>query len=276
MKNIKLYLFSIIAALSLTSCYVFEMLGGGGAKVWDISMYGPMDDARGFVDSTGERRLIIFPLRIMATPKHLAYFKEYLNAKKKQGYVVYYETIKICDDGENLTTQHIDTLRRKFRRVVGCDPEEEVNYNNRHIKDEHMRNNYNLHPWIDSLGLTTVADHHLDMSLTQIIDYYERNYKAIPLSQSDFNTPLAATKYRPSDTIAHTKYYLVWEPRAKFIVDQVVTSASQKIIVVCSQDLMGYMLRPLFKRGYRSHYGYGAREDYKNLLNQSNKRCDTL
>lgn len=268
MKKIIQLALMIAAGCCLTSCYLFQMIGGGdNAEFYDRAMYSPMSDARAFCDTTN-RKLIILPMKLYAKPKHLAYFKEYLDVKKEQGYVVYYETIDLCAQNENLTTDQIDTLRRKFRRVVGYDLNAPLARYNDKIGKQFYRDNHILTPWLDSLGLTTTKDFHVDMSLAQIVDSYQQNYKQINLTPSDFSTPLNAPKYLPSDTVAHAKYYMLYEPRAQYIVEQVVNSSNPKIIVVCSEDLMGYMLRPLFQQKYRSKYGYGAQIDLQNHTSQ--------
>lgn len=250
----------IAVALSLSSCAVFQLFGADpGRSYYDSYMHYPIRSARQFVDSTG-REVILVPMIEMAEANHLAAMRIYLNQKKADGFVVFYESVDTVNlsEGESFNSMELDTLRRKFRRVTRVDLSREPSSYTKHVSARDCRNWYSLNAWRDSLGLTTSRDVAVDMSLSQLINHYETNHKPIVLTANDYEIPLTSSKYSPLDTVAHHSYYINFAPRTARVAQKIEQSGERKIILLYSRDLSGYLTEHIFRLGYTPNYGFSA------------------
>ena len=158
-----------------------------------------------------------------------AFFDEirtYLDSLKREGYVVFYEGI----DEEGIDSLSLDTLQRKFRRVVGLHL---TGYNDE--RNESLPRMFKSERYVTqtrtNLGLTTEQDIRADFSLDHLIAEFEKKEKEIVLTDCDWNTGLME-KYKPNDKTKYNKYYMIHTLRNDHVKKMVEESEHSKIVIL--------------------------------------------
>lgn len=194
---LKMLAIFIIAASSM-SCSMFAKHG------IPLTSSQIFESVQSFIDSTGTRTVVLFPMWHVAKSSEYARIADYLDTLKAHGYVTFCEGVlatdkysdslsissvselrAICSPNDSV---RLDTLRRKMRKILG------QNLGSMH--DEMAFRHGMVVQTIDMLRLTGDRDYWVDMTYADVIQEFEEKFGEIVLSQYDYECPLDSQEYK--------------------------------------------------------------------------------
>jgi hypothetical protein len=152
---------------------------------------------------------------------------------KKNGYVLFYEFV----DFDKAT----DPEKRKLRKLVGFIPTPEA-YKKQleSLKGEHVEQENS-----QFMNLVNNKDFNVDVTPSEILKAYEKEYGKIELTDTDMNTPISETitDVYPKDRFEK----IILDFRNKHLADAVNTSKYDKIIILYGTEHEKGLIRELKK-----------------------------
>jgi len=173
--------------------------------------------------------------------------KSTVDSLRKQGYSIFYESVKMSAETDTLVQ---DTVYRKFRKIGGIHLTSYDNVDNKSIKK------YQLNGLIaqtqDNTGVNSMTDIRADIPLDSIIKLFELDKGKILLSDCDYKTPLN-DKYNCSSVSKNIRDYLMLSIRNRVLADKIQSDNHSKIAVI--YGLLHYkgVLEELQKRNSEWH-----------------------
>jgi hypothetical protein len=189
------------------------------------------------------REIVMIGMMHVEKPEFFDEIRQYLDSVKREGYVVFYEGIR-NGNKEDADSLRIDTILRKFRRVVGVDLD--LFYSNEKL----LSGKYTMQT-LTILGLTTEKDINTDMTYNELITEYEKRYGEIVLSDYDWQTDLGE-KYRrrKAGKQKYSEYRMTNTIREDFVVEKVLNSSHEKIVLLYGAAHWYSLYPPFRDTGY--------------------------
>lgn len=236
--NIRARLLSIVAFLCVISAF-------SGCATIGLSLYRVMgtgmDTRLKLKHPETGREIVMIGMIHLERPEFFEEIRLYLDSiKREDGYVVFYEKV----GREGIDSMRLDTLLRKFRRVVGIDLR---------VRDENLMSQKKfVMQSLSRLGLTTNRDIRVDMTWDEMITEYEKRYEEIVLTDYDWQTPLTEKyKRRKSGKQEYSSYPMLHTIRNEYIFEKMEQSPHQKIALIYGKWHWWFIYPKLEDAGYR-------------------------
>lgn len=191
------------------------------------------------------REIIYLANAHLGSEKYFEEIKDFINQKRKEGYIIYYEGLT-REDIENQPLQ--DTLNMKFRKLLG------YNLKGGYADEENKSLPKCFKKYVGqtktNTGINEVTDINVDLSLNRLLDLYEAKYGKIKLDEYDFSTPLNET-YKCDHLNA--EYVISHEFRDEYLTDKLLNSKDEKIVLLYGKAHWLLAIYPVLvhKNGYK-------------------------
>lgn len=191
------------------------------------------------------REIIYLANAHLGSEKYFEEIKDYINQKRKEGYVIYYEGIT-REDIENENLQ--DTLNLKFRKLLGYSLK--GSYADEDNKSLPKCFKKYVGQTMTNTGINNATDINVDLSLNKLLDLYEAKYGKINLDECDFNTPLNE-KYKCGHLNA--EYTISHKFRDEYLIEKLLNSKDDKIVLLYGRAHWLQAIYPtlVHKNGYK-------------------------
>lgn len=186
MKKLTITGLSFIFMMTFNSCVTAVLRKVGALE----------DSARIRTITDGEKKLVYIPMVHIGRKKFYEDVKRKIDSLKKDGYVVYYEGVRV----NSVDAATLDTINRKFRVILPIDiihSKKKGGYidtieNSLMGRKVKAIKKYNLvnQPSVYKLGIDTSIDIRADVTYGDIVNEYEKKYGKIILTECDLNTSL--------------------------------------------------------------------------------------
>ncbi|MDN3678586.1 hypothetical protein QWY90_14820 [Flavobacterium paronense] len=241
MKRIKiliyLTLFSLLSCTSFKVNLAFKMLGLYDDNV-ELSKF-----------TNGEKEVVFFPMHHLGTKLFYDDVKTKIDSLKKIGYFFYTEEVKgIKNDSTTL---------RKSIKLTGI-PFSRNNAGYRHYFDSIYKGKVKFkkeifdQPSPGKLALDGSNTKTVDVTLKEMIDYYESKYGEIKLEPCDFEKSLyekTNCKYKPMEKKVREDLYIGF--RNKNILKTFFNDSHKKIAFIYGADHLIGIREELLKQGFK-------------------------
>ena len=167
----------------------------------------------------------------------------YLDGLRSRGYHLFFEGVTLPD---NLDSCHIDTLRRKFRKLLGVDTQTLYPHMARKHKGWIVQN-------LPAFPLGT-NEHIVDLSLDELVSLYEQRYEPVVLEEFDLQCPLGSEEYGRHHSSKGFSSFICsrfYSPRDSLLKAHVLNDGYDKIAVIYGSEHCSYL-----KNELRYRYGY--------------------
>lgn len=207
------------------------------------------------VDSCRNRSIVIVPMFHIGQTEDYEKIGYFLDGLKANGYVVFKEGIKPADSITDSAT--IDTLERKFRRILGLD------------LDTYTSNGASKHRgWTvqseELLHINTDKDINTDVTIDEFVRQFELENGPIILDEYDFTCPIGenANYKRKLPKGYNWKFIsIVSTYRDKVLWDHIINDGYDKIAIVYGGDHTKLMKYSLKREGFRMKYPRGKQRN---------------
>lgn len=228
--------------MSLTSCGICEKIIGSGSSFRTKSTISQSFE---LVDSTGTKTVILIPMVHIGSAKDYHKIGIYLDGLRSRGFTVLYEGIGDPEEAE--PTPEMDTILRKFRRIIGKD----IFYG--HDFQAKRRNEKWIGQDYDLVRIDRENDICPDMSITEIVCKYEEKFGPVILDSKDMKCPIGTEDYKRKRLCGES--YVLRDIRDKKLLEAILDEKYQNIAVVYgSAHCESIKGRLIFKNGYRPRF----------------------
>lgn len=194
-----------------------------------------------------QKEIIFIPMVHVGYTSTYQQINKALDSLRNQGYLICYEGVKLS----NSDSLRLDTLQRKFRKIVGMHLSQYSDKSNKNLpkvaRRIHRKSNYTAQTNA-LIGIDTLRDVNLDLSLSELIAVYEKKHQQITLTQYDWSVPLGE-KYR-------CQHYgelhdLLHTFRNQYIMDYIQTSTAPKVVLVYGSKHFFWLYPKLLNAGFQ-------------------------
>lgn len=189
------------------------------------------------VASNGRKQVVYLPMHHIGKQSFYDDVKKKIDSLRKDGYVFYYEGLKLSTNDDSLA---IDTLAKKLRKIMGLDLSllrsnggyidtstgNFMGRKNNFVKRYNLVNQERAGTLMD-----TTIDRRADVSLSDLIPALEAELGPIPLDACDYSTPMGQ-KYTCKKYKLKEYSRAALEYRNKWIAEEVRRDTSLKIAIV--------------------------------------------
>lgn len=168
------------------------------------------------------KNIVFIPIAHASTPEFYAAVTDSVKKYKDDGYIVYYE--QIINDRQ-LKADDIDTVRLKFRKMMGIEPSRQT-YGILKRLFPHIV----PQPAYSDMGITE-SDINADVSLTDIVNEYERQYGYVNLNDCDYKSGFESIVYN-CDKLNHDIMPIILDFRNEHVVNMILNEKYQKILII--------------------------------------------
>ncbi len=237
MKSTKIYNLGLMLCLMSCKSYFFNY------ALQDIGVYDDKIDLIQFESKNSSK--ILIPLNHIGTEKYYYSLKKNIDSLDKKGYHIYYEQLAASSN---------DTILRKFKKIRG------IPYNTNGYTDNidslfkgkfKPKKKLISQPSYKDLGLQNSNSSNLDVSIEDLINYYELKYGAILLENCDFETGLL--QISNCNDIAMSPEILqdlIVNFRNNYILQYLENDTFPKVAIIYGRDHMEGISEGLTKMGY--------------------------
>lgn len=191
-----------------------------------------------------ERSIVFIPMHHLGTESFYNNVKNKTDSLKNENYYFLYEKVNI--DRKN------DTLMRKFRKIFGV-PLTRLNSGYKKLLDSlypNVKYKKSLidQPSYEKFGLDSQNSKNVDANSKEIIDYYEKKYGEITLTDCDYKTSVYEkyTKCKEENKIPKKQSEdAVINFRNHIVVENIKESPHQKIAVIYGEGHIEGILKKL-------------------------------
>lgn len=194
-----------------------------------------------------DKTLVLFPMVHINHPEFYADAKSKLQQLRKQGYTVFFESVALRDS-TSFTSQELDTIKRKTRKIVGMHFTNFKDKKNKSIPNAIRNNNY-ISQSRENLGMQP-EDFIVDIPMDVLIEIYEEKYGDIKLTPCDWETDYlekynceTIPEVRADDMIVYT--------RNDTIEKRVYESELKKIALVYGGQHFQFLKGGFQQHGYK-------------------------
>lgn len=192
-----------------------------------------------------DKEVVFFPISHLGTAKYYNDVNKKIDSLKMKNYFFYYEKIK---------NQNLDTISfRKFRKVTLL-PYLKGGYKewvDSVLKIELKKKLINQ-PSYETMGLDASNSKNIDVSIHEMISYYEKNYSEIILEPCDINTSVykeSSCKNTKKDKVFAEQVILNF--RNRNVINYLVKDSLQKVAIIYGSNHIPGMKQELIKLGYK-------------------------
>lgn len=240
MKKVFLSFIALCFILSATSCgrMIFNIIHPNKMKAYE------------YYNEDTEASIVAFSMVHIHEPEYYKNIKDSVLSLKAKGYKVYYEGVTLNDNTDSLT---VDTLVRKFRKVLGFQMFSEKGYldpDNKSIPKYFKKKKFVMQR-LENVGIDTITDIHADMSLNQLFTTYEKEYGEIELENCDFETPFIE-EYDCETT--GSSFDFLQSIRDDHLAEMIENSEHKKIIIMYGAAHHKFLYPSLIKQGYEPQF----------------------
>lgn len=198
----------LILAMSFSSCTTMLAIKTLRQEEASVSTY-----------TNGTKTIHFIGVAHVAKPEFYESVIEQIKADKKDSFVLFYEKAKWENES--------DSTLRKFRRFIGLIPSTD-NYKE-HLKPLISRG-YVVQDNNRFLNLVDTLDFNMDVSVSEMVEAYERKFGPIVLSEIDFDTPLKSSLpvHEPRSQVRD----IIIDYRNSCLAKEIHNSKHKKITVV--------------------------------------------
>ncbi len=178
--------------------------------------------------SNGTKSILFVSNHHMGKPRYYENLEAVIKCYKSKGYIVFYEGIRKSELTDSIM---IDLESRKFRKFLGFIPSSD-NYDS-------LSNNFKLlkkfviQPKKEELGIDS-SDIKVDISVTELIAEYEKNYWEITLDSIDINTPINQNTKRTWNSSNFMKIAINY--RNENLTKRILALPQEKILIIYGAD----------------------------------------
>lgn len=191
------------------------------------------------------QRIVFIGMTHIAKPNFFQQVNRQVDSLRNAGYTFYKEGVYYEDD---TSKQKKDTLRRKFRQLMGLTIGDYSNKDNKSLPKFFTNGDYIMQS--DSLIGIQKTDILADLSYNELIKIHENKYGEILLTQCDWDTSIF-DNYKCKDGNAYKKnFYVVDIARTDFLFQQITSSTDDKIAIVYGAGHFKWLYPKLIKSGY--------------------------
>lgn len=201
------------------------------------------------LDSSETKSIVLVPSVHVGSKEDYEKIAFFLDGLKSNGYVIFHEGMYLPGNVDSLLQ---DTLVRKYRKMVGCNPSQM--FAKKIIKHE---------GWISQsdvmlkevMHVSTDKDICTDISLKEFIDCFENIYGPIILDDYDMTCPLKSREYKsrlPNASYAMNQAML--KLRDERLLDHVLNDGFDKIAVLYGSCHTCRLKFELLSRGFHFKY----------------------
>lgn len=221
-------------------------------------------------DSSG-RSIILIGMAHAGKPVFYENVRKLLDSLRAEGYVVFHEGVGRTRDMDSLV---LDTLQRKFRKILGFHLTDYLN------EDNKSRKPYNKKKYIiqsdELLGIDFVSPDciHADYMIYDLIKRYEQDKGEIILTEYDWNTSLME-KYDPKksgDTTTYYRRYLVHTLRNEHVAKMIAESPYQKIVILYGRGHMHHIINRELKDSLQLTHNWDREREEKQQKKEQRKK----
>ncbi|MBW2963025.1 hypothetical protein [Mesonia aestuariivivens] len=162
-----------------------------------------------FYNQEKDKTLVIFPMLHINHPEFYADAKIKLEKLRQQGYTVFLEGVAL-EDSTAFSSQQIDTITRKMRKITGYNLSNYKNEENKSIPKA-IRNSKYISESHENMGIQP-EDITVDIRMNELIEIYEEKYGPIKLTTCDWQTDYLekyecepVPKVRTDDILVYTR-----------------------------------------------------------------------
>lgn len=195
-----------------------------------------------FYNNEQDKTIVFVPMVHVSTPEFYQDVKTKLDSLRTMGYVVFYESVAF--DTKKYNHKELDTIYRKFRKLVGFNLTNYKDSTNKSIPKFYSNDKY-ISQNNDLIGIEK-NDLKVDLPADTIIKLYEKKVEKIILSDCDFNTPLQA-EYNCKTL---NWFYAIHTFRDDFIEKKTLASDYKKIAMVYGSEHFHFYRGTLQSHGY--------------------------
>jgi len=200
-----------------------------------------------FYNQEKDKTLVIFPVLHINHPEFYADAKVKLEKLRQQGYIVFLEGVAL-KDSTSFSSQQIDTIKRKMRKITGFNLTNYKNEQNKSIPKA-IRNSKYVSQSYENMGIQP-EDITIDIPMNELIEIYEEKYGVIQLTQCDWETDYlekyeceTVPKVRADDVLIYT--------RNDTIEKRVYESKLKKIALVYGSGHFNFIKGGFQQNGYK-------------------------
>ncbi|MCQ2118771.1 MAG: hypothetical protein MJY84_02480 [Bacteroidales bacterium] len=197
------------------------------------------------IDSTRDRHIMIVPMVHIGSAEDYEKIGYFLDGLKANGYVIFKEGVK---PAESITdSAAIDTLERKFRRMIGFDLEKYYSNGASRHKRWTEQNERLLH-------LDTEKDINTDVSIEEFVRQFELENGPVILDEYDLSCPLNGNnnyKHKRSLQYNRSLNSVIMNYRDTVLWNHIVNDGYDKIAIVYGGAHTRMLKYSLQKEGFQ-------------------------
>ena len=211
---------------------------------------GVYDDKVTLVKTVNESNEVVFiPMKHLGTEIFYNNVKKTVDSLTSEGFFFYTEMVKM--DYEN------DTLLRKFRRIISF-PLTRKGY--LFVLDSIHGKKFNIklkkeiinQPSYYNMGVDSLLNKNVDVTLNQLIGYFENKNGEITLKDCDFETTAyEETNCKDKKVDKELKDDMTITFRNNVVLDEIDTETRNKIAIIYGEAHVAGILEGLKERGYQ-------------------------
>lgn len=183
--------------------------------------------------------IVFFPMIHIGKPEYYENCKKIIDSLRSNGYSFFYENLKMDPSVDSISKS---VYNKKIRSIVGFNPF--LTKGNESLPDIYKKKNLVMQDY-RSMGLKR-NDTNLDLFKNQIIDYVEKKYGPIILTECDFTTG-ELEKYNCKNNNKALTFSLTNEFRDPYIANEVIKLKDKKIVLIYGK-MHWYFIYPTLKQ----------------------------
>ncbi len=235
----KKILFFIILA-SLTSCKstLFNLA---------LEKIGIYDDSIKLSKiSMDKKDIIFFPMHHVGTESFYSDVKNKIDSLKEKNFYFFFELVKVTED---------DTILRKFRKIRGLAYNQNGytdNIDSLFKKKFKSKKDIVSQPTYKKLGLDSINSKNTDVSIEEIISFYESKYGEIQLEDCDYKTSLFQESICNDKKMSkEIREEIMIDFRNQNIVKELKHIKKNKIAIIYGKNHIVGLKEVLLKQGFK-------------------------
>lgn len=192
-----------------------------------------------------DQQVVFIGMTHLAKPNFFREVKKQVDSLRKDGYVFFKEGVRYK---LNTPDEMKDTLKRKFRQLIGFTIGDYSDKNNKSLPKYFTNGDFLMQT--DSLIGLRNTDSLVDMTYNKLIDLHEQKYGKIQLTYCDFQTDFLDS-YNCKDGNAYKKsFYVVDIARTEYLLTSILESKEKKIAIVYGAGHFKWLYPDMLKAGY--------------------------
>ncbi|WP_338375698.1 hypothetical protein [uncultured Flavobacterium sp.] len=234
------YFFSFILFFSLLSCksslvnYALEKKGIYDDKI-TINKF-----------NRDNSEVCFFEMAHVGTDLFYKDLKLKIDSLEKSGFYFYYELIKKSNSSDSINRKFIKLTKIPFQKDGYMGSLDSI------FKKEKIKLKKNLisQPEYSLLGLSNENSANVDLSLAEIINYYEKKYQLIILEPCDFEVSVYESPKCPLDLTKDIRDDVILNSRNEEVLRQISIEKRKKIAIIFGKGHYEGIKEGLLKIGY--------------------------